>query len=320
VASASSRVRELRDATWLALIPFGAAIVLGLLLLPRQAEPEIVPVPVVDHAALSRTIAADDELAEGARREALPGSVRQLGSAIRDFHMLEAREADAAHLAEARRAVDAAMAPAMAAGDAALLALRAAQLNGFLVEVHRFESTGEQSAELQALAGAFVRDMTTEGWCQGNKLAPRDAELRTMYKQMWNAFLGFQTRPGFELTLDELRVVYAFYLSQHHISRGMREALAAARRAARDEKACAALDQAAHLAVESWRLEHVKSLAAIDPAYPGDYALGVASYRHGDYRASVAAFRRWVQDHPDGPLALRARNFLRAAADAERVE
>jgi hypothetical protein len=137
---------------------------------------------------------------------------------------------------------------------------------------------------------------------------------------MWNAFLGFPHRPGFEPTLDELRALYAFYLSWPHVSRGMREALAAARRGAHDEKACAAIDHGAQLAVESWRLEHVKSLAAIDPAYPADYALGIASYRHGDYRASVAAFRRWLSEHPEGPFALRARNFLRAAADAERVE
>jgi hypothetical protein len=305
---------------WLALVPIGVAIALGVLLAPRHAAPESIPVPMADAASLARTALAERELAERARREPLPGSVRALGSALREFHSLEAAEADTRQLAEARRIIDSSLIDALAAGDGPLLALRAVQLEGFLAEVHRFESSGEQSPELTALAGPFVRAMTAEGWCRGHELAPRDAELRTLYKQMWNAFLGFEHRPGFEPTLDELRVIYAFYLSHAHASRGMREALAAARRAARDEKACAAIDEAARLAVEQWRLEHVKSLAAIDPAYPGDYALGVASYRHGDYGASVAAFRRWLRDHPEGPLALRAQNYLRGAADAERAE
>jgi hypothetical protein len=291
-----------------------------VLLAPRRAGPEWLPVPIADRAALARTIAADHGIAEQARRQPLPGSVRALGSAIREFHSLEANGADARQLAEARRAVDSSLIDALAAGDEPLLALRAAQLEGFLVEVHRFGATGDQSSELAALGGAFVRDMTAEGWCHGHELALRDDELRTMYKQMWNAFLGFEHRPGFAPTLDEMRVLYAFYLSHAHASRGMREALAAARRAARDATACAAIDEAGRLAVEQWRLEHVKSLAAIDPAYPADYALGVASYRHGEYGASVAAFRRWLRDHPEGPLALRAQNYLRAAATAERVE
>src|SRR5258708_10458518 len=100
----------------------------------------------------------------------------------------------------------------------------------------------------------------------------------------------------------------------------MGDALGGARRGARDAKACTAIAEAERMAIESWRLEHVKALVAIDPAYPADYALGVASYRHGDYGASVTAFRRWLHDHPEGPLTLRAQNYLRAAADADRVE
>ncbi len=314
------RDRELRDALWLALIPIGAAACLGMLLLPRSTPPASIPVPVVDSAALARTIAADRDAAERARREALPGPVRALGSALRDFHSLEASDADVSRLGEARGKVNAALVDALAAGDGPLLALRAVQLEGFVAEVGRFEATGVQSPELLALAGGFVRTMTTEGWCTGHALAPREPALRTMYKLMWNTFVGLEHRPGLEPTLDEQRALYAFYLATPHVSRGMREALAAARRGAQDAKACTAIAEASRLAVEAWRLDHVKSLAAIDPAYPGDYALGIASYRHGDYDASVAAFRRWLQAHPEGPLTLRAQNFVRAAADAQRVE
>jgi hypothetical protein len=304
----------------LALIPIGVALVFGLLLLPRHAPPESVPLPIPDARALARTAAADHELAERARREPLPGAVRALGSAMRDFHFLEGRSAEPSEIGQARKSVDEALVDALAGGDGPLLELRAVQLESFLDEVRRFESTGDQSAELLALSGGFVRAMTAEGWCEGHTLLPREPELRTMYKQMWNAFLGFEQRPAFQLSIDEQRAAQAFSLSHPHPSRAMREALAAARRGASDAKTCRAIDEAERHAVESWRLEHVKAIAAIDPAYPADYALGVARYRNGDYAAAAASFRRWLNDHPDGPLALRAQNNLRAAADAERVE
>jgi hypothetical protein len=306
---------------WLALIPIGAALGFSLLLAPDRSAPEFVPVPVVDAAGLARTVAADRDLAERARREPLSGPVRALGSAIREFHRLEPTDADTNRIAQARRSVDTALVDALAGGDdGPLLELRAVQLEGFLSEVRRFERTGEQSEELKALAGNFVRAMTAEGWCDGHELAPREAALRAMYKQMWNAFLGLEHRQGFGASLDEMRAMYGFFLSQRHVSRPMREALDAARRGAHSPAECAAIAEAERRGVEAWRLEHVKSLAAIDPAYPADYAVGVASYRHGEYGASVAAFRRWLEAHPEGPLALRARNFLRAAARADRVE
>jgi hypothetical protein len=317
---AASRDRELRDAMWLALIPIGAALALGLLLMPRRAAPDTVPVPIVDQRQLSSTVATDHDLAEQARRRPLPGAVRALGSAMREFHSLEVTETNEGPLREARRKVTDALPAALSEGDGPLLSLRAIQLEGFVEEVRRFEKTGEQSAELGALAGGFVRAMTAEGWCTGHSLAVPEAALRTLYKRMWNALLDFEARPGFGATLDETRALYAFYLGSPHVSKGMRAALEAARRGARDGRECSAIAEAGRQAAASWQLDHVKSLAAIDPAYPGDYALGVASYRHGDYAASAAAFRRWLESHPEGPLALRAQNFLRAAADAQRVE
>jgi TolA-binding protein len=100
----------------------------------------------------------------------------------------------------------------------------------------------------------------------------------------------------------------------------MRDALEAARRGARDAASCQALDEAERGATETWKLEHIARLAAIDPAYPADYARGIASFRRGDFGASTKAFRSWLRDHPEGPLALRAQSFLRAATAADRVE
>jgi hypothetical protein len=301
-------------------VPIAVGLMLGLLLLPRRAIPEAVPLPTPDAHQLERESQADRELAERARRESLPGPLRALGSAIREFHALEARGGEMRELGAARRAVDAALPEAIGAGDDAMLRLRAVQLDGFLAEIHRFEASGEESAELGALAGGFIGTMKTQGWCNGHVLAASDAALRAMYKEMWNAFVGFDDHSGFEVPLDQERALYALYISQPHPPQAIRARLAAARRGALDAKACQQVADAEGSAVEAWRLERIVRLSAIDPNYPGAYARGVVSFRRGDYAGSVAAFRAWVGEHPDGPLALRAQSYLRAAIDANRAE
>lgn len=315
-----SHRRELRDAVWLVLVPVGVAVLLGLLLVPRRAVPEGVPLPIADPRAIERVAVADRELAEQVRREPLPGPVRALGSAIREFHALEARDADARSLGDARRAVDLTLIDAVPAGNGALLRLRAVELASFLDEATRFEATGQESAELKALAGGFVRSMKNEGWCSGHTLVPPRPVLHVMFKQMWNAFLGLERSADLAPTLDEQRSLYAFYLSHAHPSKAMREAIAAARRGARDAKACRALVDAERAATESWRLDRIARVAALDPTYPADYARGVSAFRQGEYAASAKAFRNWLRDHPEGPFALRAQNYLRAAADGDRAE
>jgi hypothetical protein len=307
------------DARWLILLPLGAALVLGVLLLPWAPTPTGVPVPRPDAAALRRAVDGDRAAAARAQSEPLPGSVRALGSALRAYHSLEAAQADESELGHARAAVDGQLADAFRAGDDALLSLRAVQLEGFLVEVERFERTGQGSPELDALAGSFVRSMTSQGWCEGHTFAAGVPVLRVMFKEMWNAFLGVRRGP-FVPTLDEERVLYAFYLSHPHPSAGARAHVEALRRGARDAKDCAAADELEQRAIDRWRLEHVTRLAAVDPEYPGDYARGIASYGTGQYEASADAFRAWLRDHPTGPYTLRAQAFLRAAVLASRVD
>src|SRR5580700_1552249 len=118
------RRRELAEAALLALVPVGLAFTIGVLLLPRHAPPEMVPLPVADSRALDRAAATDHDLAEQARREPLPGPVRSLGSAIRQFHSLEAKSTEAADLYESRRGVDAALRDAVQGGPLPLLELR----------------------------------------------------------------------------------------------------------------------------------------------------------------------------------------------------
>ena len=318
----ATRRRELGAAARLALVPVGVALTLGMLLLPRRGEPDSVPVPIPDGTALARTEASDHELAEKARSEPLPGPVRSLGSALRAFHSLEPA-GDERLLGDARHAVDSALIDAVSSGGASadpLLRLRAVQLEQFMVEVHAFEATGVQSPELEALAGAFVRSMTGEGWCTGHTLALPDPALRALYKQMWTTFLGLDARKELALSLDETRALYAFYLAHPHPSPGMREAIASARRGAHDASTYEALDLATRAAVETWRLDRIARLAELDPQYPAAYAKGVANLRRGKYSLAANAFRSWLASHPDGPLALRAQTFLRRAEEEEGIE
>jgi hypothetical protein len=317
-ADRRSRRAELLDAMRLAVVPFGVALLFGLLLLPRRGAPDDVPLPIPDPAALAHAASVDRDLAARARSEPLPAPVRALGSAIRAYHALEAGQSRA-ELTRARTAVDSALVEALAVGDDALLRLRAVELESFLAELRRFESSGVESDELAAVAGAFVRSMKMAGWCDGRTLVPTEPALRTLFKEMWDAFLGLEGRPGFAPALDEQRAAYALYLSSPHPSPAMRAAIESARRGARDANACEGVREAEHVATEEWRIERIRRLAAIDPSYPAAYAHGIASYRRGDYRTASVAFQTWLADHPEGPLSLRARSFLRAA-DAQTAE
>jgi hypothetical protein len=315
VAEGSTGAKK-RASQGLALVPVAVALVLGALLLPRAVPPEDVPVPNADGRALGRIRDADQALAARARHDLLPADVRALGSAIRDFNVRQAHEEPDARLVEARGAIDRALPDVLdKLGPGPLIALRATQLDAFVAETRAFEATGAESDELAALGGSFVRRMRAAGWCTGHTLAMPEDARRVAFKLTWNATLGLDARPELAPALDEMRVLYTFYIRHPHAPEAVRERFDAARRSARDEKACRALDAGEALAVESWRIDKIKKLGALDPAYPMSFALGVAHFRHGNYNASAESFRDWLRAHPDGPWTIRARNHLRAALD-----
>ena len=306
---------------WLALVPMVVAVTLGVLLLPRQALPDGVPLPVPDGDALERSAAADHGLAELARSQPLPPRVRELGSAIRTYHLLEAGGAGGTDpMSKAHAALQATVTAARPDGDDAILRLRAVQLESFLQEVDRFELAGAQSEELASVAGNFVASMQIEGWYDGHSLAASEGALRAMFKEMWNRLLGLDREPAFQVPLDEERALYALYLSRPHPAASAREAIAAARRGAGDARACDAVIEAERVAVETWRIDRIARLSAIDPTYPAAYARGVANLRRGEFLHAADDLGAWLRAHPDGPLALRARSYLRSAIAATQIQ
>ncbi|MEO7112236.1 MAG: hypothetical protein ABI183_17455 [Polyangiaceae bacterium] len=299
----------------LALIPISAALVLFALMIPRSAAPAEIPLPIVDEQVLLAQEAADDALAARAKTEGLPGDVRALGTAIRDFNALQTTNADDRAVAAARSAINAALAGMSNHGDDSLVILRAFELSDFLTELRAFEHGAPPSAELAAVGGPFVARMTDAGWASGNKIAMDDHARRAAFKVAWNAILAVDDTPPFSLTRDEARTLYLFYLRHPHVGERDRQAIELSRKAAKTEAACVALRIREARALESWSLDKVEKLGKVDPNYPLAYARGVAHYRMGSFDAAARDFEFWIDAHPDGAWTLRARNQLRGAAE-----
>jgi hypothetical protein len=301
----------------LLLVPLLVATVMGALVMPRSGVPDGVPLPLIDGRALAGVVAHDAELAARARRETLPSEVRALGSAIREFNLREARGAEEAALSDARHGLDEATALALTKGVDALVELRALQLDEFLAEVSRFEDTGKESDELQALGGSFVRRMRSAGWCdEHNQLALDPSQRRAAFKATWAALINQDARPELHLTLDEMRALYTLYIQHPHAPEALRAQLEASRKETKDPHVCAELALRESNAVEEWRIEKLRKLGQLDPSYPTAYALGIAQFRRAQYPAAAEAFRTWLQQHPSGPYALRARNYLKTSIEA----
>jgi len=302
---------------WLALVPFVVAVVLFLLVMPRSTEPRDIPLPLIDERALGETIRADRARSAAAQESRLPSDVLALGSAMRAFNLAQVTSPGSHEVVVARSVIDDAL--RVLAGrqgaEADLQTLRAVQLEAFLVEVAKFEATGEESKELDELAGAFVRHMRDAGWIDGHKVLLDDAQRRVSYKIVWNTVAGTTRFASFQATIDEQRALYMLYLTRPHPPEPMRAEIDAERRAAKTADACARAEANESRATELWRAEKIKLLGAIDPSYPAGYALGVAYYRAGRYEWAIDAFRSYLDAHPDGTLAIRARNHLKAALD-----
>lgn len=316
----SARTPPSREGRWLALIPVTALVVTFALVMPRATPPTEVPLPQIDGPRLRAVIDEDVMRAENARAARLPGDVLAVGSALRAINKAAA-EKDAETVGSARVQLEGALRGLSAQEpDRAvdlLKTLRAVQLEGFLVEVHRFEANGEPSTELVELGGAFVERMTDAGWVNGRTVLLNDAQRRSAFKAVWTAMVGGESTPSLSLSVDEQRALYTLYFTNPHVPDSQRASFAAMRSSASDAAECLRVTEKERLAAEVWRAEKIRKFGEIDPSYPTNYALGVSYYRAGRYDMSADAFRAWLDVHPDGALAIRARNHWMAARKAD---
>lgn len=306
---------------WLALVPVTVCVLFFALLVPRAAPADAVPVPAVDEREVEAVRGRDRALAAKARSERLATDVLAVGSALRALHERDAEAVDGATAEETHglyRALSFAAVGVLGRPDGArdLVALRALQLESFLTELGRREGTGESSAELVALSGTFTARMRDAGWATDRRILLDEDERRVVFKTMWNALVAVQATE-LALTLDEQRVLYRLYLTRPHAPEGKRRELDAERSAARTTADCERVVFNETRAKELWRADKIKRFTQVDPSYPAMYALGVAYLRAGENDLASAAFRHAVEDHPDGPFALRARNHLAMAIRAD---
>src|SRR5262249_54810325 len=151
------------------------------------------------------------------------------------------------------------------------------------------------------------------GWAVNRRVLLSEGQRRVAFKTVWNSLVGVDKRPAFAITLDEQRDLYSFYFTHPHPADSHRRSLATQRRHAEAPEACVRADAEERRQSAIWLADKIKKLQMIDPAYPATYALGVAYYHGGRYDLSIEAFNAFINAHPDGCYALRAKNHLRAA-------
>lgn len=303
----------------LALVPLVVTLAFGALVMPRAVPPSEVPLPVIDTRLLERAEATDHDLAELARR-GLSDDTRVLGSAIRTYFRLHDDEhATPADVATRREELARGLSAVLRSAPHEVAMLRAVQLESFQTALRDYEATGVESDELRDVAGGFVRRMKDVGWMEGRTVLADRHVRGVFYKLAWNTTVGVADNPAFAPSLDELRALHAFYIRHPQVGALRKATFDEARKIATTKAACDEVDAHETAALEDFRLEKIKRLGALDPDYPTEFAIGVVSYRRGKYAASAESFRDWLRAHPDGPLALRARNHLRAALAADQA-
>lgn len=303
----------------LALVPLGAFVLFGLLLFPRAAPPDELPLPLIDRAKLEAIFGEEDRLAREAEASGLGPDARVLGTELRAYHALQARKAPRPELDEAKIKVEKARAFVVAReGLPAVHALFAVQERHFLDELARFERTPADDAaratERDELGGVFLERLRDGAWADaGHGITATSDERRVLYKMMWATDVGLDGEPPLALSLDERRVLYGLFLRAPHPPEMLQASLRAAVARAKTRQECELADTEMRRATARWRIGKITALADFDAQYPKHYALGIAQLEAGDAAAAAAAFRNALAEAPDGPYALRSRNLLKHA-------
>lgn len=301
-----------KSGRWLAAIPLGIGALLLALMMPRAARPDGIPVPIVDHRVTHAVAKAEESLADEAEAERLPGDILAVGTAIRDLNTAEVAD-DAQATSSARIRVEALVVDAgrHPGGDRGLIKLRALQTRYFLAAASAWER-GEEPKDFIASGGGFVRRAEQVGWVVGRRVLLDETQRRVVFKTVWNA-MAHLDRPPFGHTLDEERALYAFYIQHPRPPENARLHIEEQLSKGTTLETCARARAEQRRQEEIWRADKIKRLGAIDRSYPTDYALGIVYFRGGRVDLAVESFNTFLEAHPDGPYAIRARNHVKAA-------
>ena len=271
----------------LGLVTIGVALGFALLALPRASEPSTLPLPVVDRAAVQRTLDQEHELVRQAESRGLSFEVRAVGTSIRHFgHSMQAG-LDTYH---DRQDIRERLQRVQDKGQMSqLLELRAVQSQFFLEALRRYEQTGKSDTDLDELGAGFLLHARKSGWfdATGRCLADEGTRL-VLFRMHWADLIERRTVFPFAPSLNDLRGYYRFQLLHP------------------EREAALSTDTTGDVA----RLRVVRALAEKDLEYPALFAQGTLLYRLGDSQAAASAFRSHLGRNESGPYALLARNYL----------
>jgi hypothetical protein len=265
-----------------------AALLSALLVVPRRVEPVWVPPPVIDRIEQRLDAQAEEERRAQAR-SGLPLAVRSVGEAFRRFAAASFTSTVEPTLQrdQLRRLARSALEQA---GVDGLLLLRAVQTQLF-VQAMEERSDSEPTPDRTSLGGSMFRLGRKRGWFAPSPTAARRDELEELFRIYWADALGLHA-PPFAPTLNEWRVYYRFLLAQPLPPGPERE-----QDMALQQGICSALPR--HVVVS-----------------PAHLARGVLLFQRGAVAEAATEFLAHLQQHPDGPWALRAKNYLAACGAA----
>jgi hypothetical protein len=264
-----------------------AAALSALLVVPRSVEPVWVPPPLVDR--IEQRLAAEREAARRASaRSGLSLELRSVGEAFRRYGRASFDAQGSPDPARAQL-IRLALVAIEREGNEALLSLRALQTELF-VQAILASSDLEPTRERVELGGTLFARGRQRSWFTPPTAATPD-ELAALFRVYWADALDLRRHP-FAPTLNEWRVYYRFLLGQPSPEGEER-------------------DQDLQL-----KLGYVGALARHDPDYPAHLARGVLMYQRGSVPEAAAELEAHLQQHPDGPWTLRAKNYLAACGAA----
>jgi hypothetical protein len=257
----------------------------AMLVVPRSVPPELVPPPVVDRVEQRRERAVELERAERARG-GLPLDVRSVGEAFRRYGRAAFSEPDL--LPQRQSQLRRLASEAVGRGVDRLLELRAVQAELFADSLEG--RPAPPPPEAIELAGGLLEAGLARGWFALPPDGADEAELGTLFRLYWGGALGLGARHPFAPSLNEWRVYYRFMLGRPIPEPPARDG---------DLRR---------------KLEYVAALSQHDQTYPAALARGILLYQLGAPAESAAELRAHLEQFPDGPWSLRARNHLAACS------
>lgn len=261
----------------------------AVLITPRPAIPDTIPLPRIDRSLQRHLRARMNELANAAVSEPLPYEVRAVGEAVRQVGTATAT-GDAAQFADVAEKMQPLVVLALKThGPEPLRRLRAVQTRLFLQAIEWWEATGEVPTDLRELGGDFPEQARARGWLQSpHRLALDPADLPSVFQVRWTALTGLLRHPEFAPTREEWKAHYRAQL---------------------------AFDPLGRDGVDT-QLKAARALAEHDSEYPVDLALGILNLKAGRPQEAEARLSEHLNRNPSGRWFLRARSYLAAALTA----